>query len=569
MFRLLNAFALALGTVLLASHQPQPLDAAAGCDHATAPAEYYTEDEKQSTLYFLQKTFQMELRSGELDAANGSAVDVPAAKTVTKTTKVPVVLHDTDTGQTPTVVTTDSSVEKPDSKTPEKANIAADPIVKSPEDVFKWLTTHGKPATANATANATEEGNEAFANKQQVSKNVTRVLNISGRPGGSANITVKETITEDVVLVASPYEIITVFICMFAPLCVAWAIFVHLGSQEKHLMIMLPLTYGACSIGFDLVNQSLGLVMGIPASITAIQALSMGIVMLIWTVSMESAACKEVPRSHWLTWMLIAFVYGLYQLSNHFTYEKCSLSERTVFMNLCPAAALCLEILVLPASLQKTITFKIKLALCCMIIGAVLFSIQNPAFTLDGMASATVLVATIVPTRLMQKAFLGSESVMCVPISALVCIDGLVVSCTSAVVAISEIELFLLRFDEWKSTAQSSLVLMLFLSIVTQAAGHLVALLMLRRGSTPTAVIVYGNVTNFVNVALGIVWFGDMSSPKPGAVIGLVVSLACGVWYSVESVWDDYRAKELSELPEPEPKSADAADKSESFDQSG
>jgi len=545
MFRLLNAFAFALGAVLLASHQP-------GCGHGTAPAEYYTEDEKQSTIYLLQKTFQTELRSGQLDASNGSVVDVPAAKTVTKKTKVSVGLNDTVTGQTPTAVTTDSTVEKPDSTIPEKANTAADQTAKS--------------AGANVTANATEKGNEAFANKQQVSKNVTRVLNISGTPAGPANITVKETIIEDVVMVATPYEITTVFICMFTPLCVAWAIFVHLGSQEKHCLVMLPITLGACNVGFDLVNQSLGLVLGIPASVTAIQALAMGIVMLIWTVSMEAAACKEVPRSHWLTWMLIAFVYGLYQISNHFAYEKCSLSERTVFMNLCPAAAMCLEVLVLPASLQKTKTFRIKLALCCMIVGAVLFSIQNPTFTLDGMASGTVLVVTLVPARLMQKAFLGSESVTWVPISALACIDGLVVFCTSAVVSMSEVELFLMRFHEWESEAQSSLVLMLILSIGCFIAKTIVGLLLLRKGSTPTTVLVYANVTNFFDVALGILWFGDMSSPKPGAIIGLAVSLTCGLWYSVESVWNDYRAKELME---PEPKSDDTADESGSLDQSG
>lgn len=566
MFRLLNAFAFALGGVLLASHQPRPLDVTAGCGHGTAPAEYYTEDEKHSTLYFLQKTFQTELRSGELDASNGSVVDVPAAKTVTKKTKVSVGLNDTVTGQTPTAVTTDSTVEKPDSTIPEKANTAADQTAKSLGDPFKWFTAHKKPASANVTANATEKGNEAFANKQQVSKNVTRVLNISGTPAGPANITVKETIIEDVVMVATPYEITTVFICMFAPLCVAWAIFVHLGSQEKHCLVMLPITLGACNIGFDLVNQSLGLVLGIPASVTAIQALAMGILMLIWTVSMEAAACKEVPRSHWLTWMLIAFVYGLYQISNHFAYEKCSLSERTVFMNLCPAAAMCLEVLVLPASLQKTKTFRIKLALCCMIVGAVLFSIQNPTFTLDGMASGTVLVVTLVPARLMQKAFLGGEGVTWVPISALACIDGLVVFCTSAVVAMSEVEVFLMRFHEWESEAESSLVLMLILSIGCFIAGHIAGLLLLRRGSTPTTVLVYANITNFFDVALGIVWFGDMSSPKPGAIIGLAVSLACGLWYSVESVWNDYRAKELLE---PELKSDDTADESGPLDQSG
>merc|ERR1740130_74089 len=168
---------------------------------------------------------------------------------------------------------------------------------------------------------------------------------------------------------------------------------------------------------------------------------------------------------------------------------------------------MCLEVLVLPASLQKTKTFRIKLALCCMIVGAVLFSIQNPTFTLDGMASGTVLVVTLVPARLMQKAFLGGEGVTWVPISALACIDGLVVFCTSAVVAMSEVEVFLMRFHEWESEAESSLVLMLILSIGCFIAGHIAGLLLLRRGSTPTTVLVYANITNFFDVALGIVWF--------------------------------------------------------------
>jgi len=81
----------------------------------------------------------------------------------------------------------------------------------------------------------------------------------------------------------------------------------------------------------------------------------------------------------------------------------------TVFLNLCPLFALFIEPLVLPSRVENVLnqTFSSKMALITMAFGAVLFSLQYPDFTANGLRSAGLLVALVLPYRLLQRMLLA------------------------------------------------------------------------------------------------------------------------------------------------------------------
>lgn len=81
----------------------------------------------------------------------------------------------------------------------------------------------------------------------------------------------------------------------------------------------------------------------------------------------------------------------------------------TVFLNMCPLFALFIEPLVLPSRVENVLnqTFSSKMALITMAFGAVLFSLQYPDFTANGLRSAGLLVALVLPYRLLQRMLLA------------------------------------------------------------------------------------------------------------------------------------------------------------------
>merc|ERR1719201_912578 len=108
---------------------------------------------------------------------------------------------------------------------------------------------------------------------------------------------------------------------------------------------------------------------------------------------------------------------------NHLAYAICSLSERTVITNLSPLIVLAMESLMFSETLRPRVSFQGKLALALMVVGALLFSIQSPSFSLNGLAIAAVLLLATVPYRLAQRQFLAEAPEF--HLTVLACIDGL------------------------------------------------------------------------------------------------------------------------------------------------
>eukprot|EP00931_Biecheleriopsis_adriatica_P031292 TRINITY_DN1836_c0_g1_i1.p1 TRINITY_DN1836_c0_g1~~TRINITY_DN1836_c0_g1_i1.p1 ORF type:complete len:592 (-),score=103.92 TRINITY_DN1836_c0_g1_i1:123-1670(-) len=375
------------------------------------------------------------------------------------------------------------------------------------------------------------------------------------------------------VQIATPEIIVSVYLVMYVPLAMGWAYFVHYGCQQKHYLALVPVTLCSFIIGSDLVNQSLSALMEAPMALTAIQAGFMFIATGLWTMAMNiyssyfpleeigdvreedaptpgsstatAAATSAVmvldsdaypvsmrrTVSGLWTWLPAGLWFSAYQLINHEVSYYCSLSERTVFLNLCPLFALFVEPLVLPSRVENLVnaTFSCKMALLTMAFGALLFSLQYPDFTSEGLKSAALLVAVVVPYRLLQRVLLVDCKKM--PATMLCCFDGLLLFIPSAILTVLNEKPSFQFVEAWLHN--ESIMLMLVLSLFAFIGNHL-AVLYLLKVSSATSTLVFQNLANFIVVFEGIVFFSDPVLQEPLVMIGIVCSLLGGVWYAVD-----------------------------------
>lgn len=384
--------------------------------------------------------------------------------------------------------------------------------------------------TGNTTSKRKHGPEKPFAKE-----NVTvhkRILNITRRTNSTHNETQNVTIKEIVktVTVASPFHIASIYMILFVPVIVAWALYYHHGQQMRHYMWLLPFTMCSMCIGQDLVNQSLTLILMAPNAITAIQALAMGIGALVYSIwanwpDLRVESHQVLKASSWLG---VAAFFSLYQIMNHVAYAFCSLSERTVIGSLAPLLVLALERVCFSDAIKPVVTFNAKIALVLMVVGAMLFSIQSPSFSIDGLGTAALLLLSQLPYRLSQRKFLAEGPP--VPISMLTCIDGFMLGIPALTISAARNGYLWTDFGAFLET---SIVFMLFLSIVTFAGLHVCTLAMLRLGSA-TSYLVFSNVAALGTITLGICFFGDAALGTTLACMGLATNVASGMWYSVE-----------------------------------
>jgi hypothetical protein len=385
-----------------------------------------------------------------------------------------------------------------------------------------------KATKSNSTHNqsGTEEGNssgkEPFAKQQVTVKEHDVAVNVSDNE--SLNVTIKETVK--VVEVASATSIVSIYIVLFVPVITAWLIYVHLGMQPKHYVILVPLTLCVMSVGQDLVNQSLIMIIEAPYTVSCVHAYCMAFALGLWMVIIDPPNFQKMPVCKLSYWLIVAVLFAIYQLVNHVVYSTCTLSERIVFQNLCPLVSLLCEKLLMPMTLKPLSSFSGKMALALMLVGAILFSLQNPTFSLRGVAMASTLVFTQIPYRLAQRSFLGDGAEF--PITLLVFLDGLVLSFPSTAIAAARMNYFR-NMDRFLS--ELSVSIMLVLSIITFVGQHICTLAMLRLGSA-TNYLVLQSIAGLMTISMGIIFFGDRVLATPLACIGLSANLACGVWYA-------------------------------------
>jgi len=404
----------------------------------------------------------------------------------------------------------------------------------SKREVHSGTHTHrSTKGHSHATKNGANYTNASDSEKPFAKENVTvhrHQLNITRRVNAKHNKTQNVTITDvtKVVDVASPFHIASIYIVLFGPVSIAWAMYFKHGQQAHYYVWLLPLTMCTMSIGQDLVNQSLTVILEAPNLISAIQAFSMAVATCIWSLSQDWSSLRML-RWKLTGWIGVAIFFAMYQIMNHLVYAMCSLSERTVITNLAPVLSLIIERTIMPEALKPNINFGSKMALCLMVTGAFLFSIQTPSFTRQGIGVALLLLLATVPYRLAQRRFLAEVPEL--PLAALACIDGFVLFVPSTAISVARNLHF---WNMYSTAAEAPVLFMLVLSVMTFAGLHICSLAMLRLGAA-TTYLVHSNIASLGTIALGIFFFGDRALGTSLACVGLAANVGSGIWYSVEA----------------------------------
>jgi hypothetical protein len=342
--------------------------------------------------------------------------------------------------------------------------------------------------------------------------------------------------------VGRPNAIVSVYLLLYGPIIMAWVAYYHYGEKPEHYALLLPLTLCTMIIGFDLVNQALSMLMKAPMVISAVQSIGCICICSLWAFVSPSRQKQDPAETihHLARWTVVAICFGFYQVVNHAVSLYCSLSERTMFTNLCPVFTLLFESTLMSGSLRARVTFRSKMALATMVMGAFLFSIQYPDFTREGVVAAGSMIFVLVPYRLLQRSFLGE--CLSVPVSILGAFDGFFLLIPALIISIVDQQD---HWEEWNTWMHHpSVVLMLALSIFSFTANHICGLLMLQLGSA-TYFLIFQNTACFMVVGLGISVFGDNVS-SPLVVVGIMICLFGGLWYAIE-------AKRANETDSPSP----------------
>jgi hypothetical protein len=333
--------------------------------------------------------------------------------------------------------------------------------------------------------------------------------------------------------IATPHTIVLVFIIIYTPILAGWFIVAKCGWQQKHVAVMLSISLCGCVIGLDLVNQSLSVIMDAPMAITAVQAVALLLILGFMTGVQEVIGPSSLTRQNcWplATWACVAVAFTVFQLANHLVSYWCSLCERTIFMNLCPVVSILVESFAMPKSVRISVGARSVIALATMVLGAILFGVQYPDFSAQGVLVAALLVVILIPYRLAQRWFL--HDCVGLPLPLLAAFDGLILTIPSAIISGERHpHSFFATWGLWFE--QPAIATLIILSCFTFAALHCCGLAMLRLGSA-TNYLVMANLANVIVVLMGIFFFHEKVAGKSLEIAGLTLSLFAGLWYAGE-----------------------------------
>jgi len=353
--------------------------------------------------------------------------------------------------------------------------------------------------------------------------------------------------------IATPSQILCVFAFLYLPLSIVWAVFLYKGSPERWYLVLLPFTLCTMSVGMQMVNQSLAALMDAPASIIFIQAACLCFVAGIWSLGSElrRPSLGRQLSFAMVLWASAAVMYALHEWLGRLVAHRASVCERSLFVQLCPVLSHLVEEVGVPRGKNGGRSLiGARLALAAFVSGAVLFSLQMPDMTFEGIAWVCILAAQAAPFRLLQRWLLLKWQDL--PIPVLACYDAAVLLASAAGVSASSQQEH--TWESWQYwVSNDSIMCMLVLSVVTFSGHHICELALLRM-TTASATLVFGNLSSVVLVAVAMVFFGEHAWSSHCAVIGMLVTLAGSLWYVTEMT--PARAEVAGALPSGSPRAA-------------
>lgn len=331
-----------------------------------------------------------------------------------------------------------------------------------------------------------------------------------------------------------------------------WACYGALAASGKDIrtvkLTLLCLSFGACSWAMNVLNKALVTTLGAPVLVTSAQMMMTVIGTLLLARNKLTFDMVQV-----LKWSFVPLLFFGMLASSFFSFEYLTLSMMMMVRNLTPLVTLPVEMAVMPADKQPTVSRWMILALMVMLAGAVMY---GGAITLSwaGLGFALLNMVLAIADRVAQRKLLTTS---CKDLSTETCV---LLNNLLGVIPAALIGYWMGEVEHFNSALwfKSSATMLLILSGII-GSGICYFAIAVQREISATSFMVLQNCARLCVVVAGIVIFGDHVDSLQ-KLVGLFLSFSGAIWYGRTQLEANaaakqaaLKAKEEEHDPEKEP----------------
>lgn len=302
-------------------------------------------------------------------------------------------------------------------------------------------------------------------------------------------------------------------------------------EKSVAFMILAGFSFSVTSVSMHTLNKAVASFTEMPSTVTCIQMVFAGVVLM----GVDYRQVLQAPRGQMLRWCIVPFTYAAMLNSSLYGYQYISLTLMTVFRNLAPLATMAVETVIMEPEHRPSMSAPILCSIGVMVIGALLFSWKDEAFSWIGVGLVLLNTFLAILDRVLQRRLLVQE---CKDLQSSTCMVinnslGLVPSLIM-MIATHELEGFRQHTLVWHDPGFIALVIMsAFMGLFIGVTG-----ILCQRAMTATSFQVLQNASKVAVVFLAVHVFGDdmgSYSHKVGMFLSIAGSLAYGYVRAIES----------------------------------
>jgi len=245
-------------------------------------------------------------------------------------------------------------------------------------------------------------------------------------------------------------------------------------------------------------------------------------------VALQWRKISEIQMKH-KVWLVVPLLFTAMLTSSLYTYQYMNLSMFTIVRNLAPMVCLPIEIAVMPANQQPTVTRGMIASLVVMLLGAIAYGFDTTSVTVIGLTCAALNMVFGISDRLVQRRLLVEEC-KDLPTEACAFLNNFVGLLPSLVAAGLLGEMTAATGPAAANWTDPKVLSLLVLSCAI-GLGISYFGLATQRAISATSVMVLQNLVKVAVIMMGVTYFGDSISSWTAAT-GICLSLGGSMWYS-------------------------------------
>jgi len=282
-------------------------------------------------------------------------------------------------------------------------------------------------------------------------------------------------------------------------------------------------TFSVTSVSMHTLNKAVVSFTHQPALVTSIQMVIAVVVLMSW----HAREVLRADRKQMLQWCLVPIAYAAMLNTSLLGYQYLSLTLVTVFRNLAPMVTMAVEGVIMPPEHRPKCTGPILASFLIMVVGALLFSWTETAFSWIGLGLVVLNTLIAILDRVLQRRLLVLEC-KDLPLSACMVVNNSLGIFPTLLLALASHEVA--GFEEsaanWHDPGVIVLIIMSgFMGLFIGLSG-----LMCQKAMSATSFQVLQNMSKVVVVGMGVHIFGDQIG-SPSRMFGMFLSLSGSLAY--------------------------------------